>query len=49
MKFLKCVLCLTLASVLLCNNPTYAATSSYQNTNINGININYINIQMNQT
>lgn len=47
MKFFKHVLCLTLAGVLLCNNPTFAATSSYQNTNINGININYINIQMN--
>ncbi len=47
MKIFKHVLCLTLAAVLLGNNPTIAATSSYQNTNINGINMNYINIHMN--
>lgn len=47
MKLLKHVLCLTIAALLLVNNQTFAVTSSYQNTTINGINMNYINIQMN--
>lgn len=47
MKLFKQVLCLTLAAVLLGNNPTFAATSSYENTNINGINMNYVDIHMN--
>lgn len=47
MKLFKHVLCLTLAAVLLGNNPTFAATSSYENTNINGINMNYVDIHMN--
>lgn len=46
MKLFKHVLCLTLAAVLLSSNPALAATSSYQNTNMNGININYISIDM---
>jgi exopolysaccharide biosynthesis protein len=47
MKLFKQVLCLTLAAILLGNNTTFAATSSYKNTNINGINMNYVDIHMN--
>jgi exopolysaccharide biosynthesis protein len=47
MKLFKYVLSLTLATALLSNNPTFASTSSFQNTNINGINMNYVDINMN--
>lgn len=47
MKLFKHVLGLTLSALLLINIPAFAAVSSYQSTSMNGINMNYINIQMN--
>lgn len=47
MKIINKVMCIMAATIICSSNFAYAATSSFNNENVNGININYVEVNMN--
>jgi exopolysaccharide biosynthesis protein len=47
MKIFNKVLCILMAVIILGSSTTFAATSSFNNKSLNGININYVEVNMN--
>ena len=47
MKIFNKVMCIIIAAIIVSSSFVYAATSSFNNQNVNGINVNYVKVNMN--